>query len=113
MVTLRTGIRTDNSKSRSTWKRMMSVYVNVKHFLAKIHSITLLCTAAQVVEMGVLTWGLEVPQLGGGIVNFKDPITGGSFSPAVNGHELPVFKSFHGMIKKPEGEPEHVVLYVV
>lgn len=65
------------------------------------------------IEKGVLTWSLEVPQLGGGIVNFKDPVTGGSFSPAMNGHELPVFKSFHRMIKKPAREPESIVLYVI
>lgn len=51
----------------------------------------------------VLTWSLEVPQLGGSVVDFKDPVAGGSFSPAVNSHELPVFKSFHGVVKKPEG----------
>ena len=49
-----------------------------------------------------LTWSLEVPQLRWSIINFKDPVTSGPFSPAMDGHELPVLKPFHGMIKQPE-----------
>lgn len=52
----------------------------------------------------ILTWSLEVPQLRGSVIDLKDPVTSSSFSPAMNGHELPVFKSFHGMIKKPKRE---------
>lgn len=85
--------------------------MSVKHSLADIYSFFL--HSKPNYRQEVLTWSLEVPQLGGSVVDFKDPVTGGSFSPAVNSHELPVFKSFHGVVKKPEREPSNTVLSVI
>lgn len=48
------------------------------------------------------TWSLEISQLRWSVTDFQDPITCCFFTPAVSSHKLPVFESFHGMIKQPK-----------
>lgn len=79
------------------------IYECETHLLARIYTVFLYSKSNYIKR--VLTWSLEVPQLRGSVINFQNPVTSSLFSPAMNGHEFPIFKSFHGMIKKPEREP--------
>lgn len=48
-----------------------------------------------------ITLSLWIAQLGWDIMNFQHPFTFRFFSPAMDGHKLPVLKSFIGVIKCP------------
>lgn len=80
-------------------KRFTLIYECETHLLARIYTVFMYSKSNYIKSSYLESWSSL--QLRGSVINFQDPVTNISFSPAMNGHEFPIFKSFHGMVKKP------------